>query len=105
LAQTAADQYRKALDQAEGIKQAAVEELKKAISEKLAELNSFGFDFRLSRAAGASAANGRKRGPSTKQKFCRICNLAGHDARNHRNQDPQKKFTKAEMEQRGLPAA
>jgi len=46
----------------------------------------------------------RKRAPATKDKFCDICNLPGHDKRNHRNQEPQKKFTAEELAQKGFPA-
>jgi len=102
LADSAADRYRKAIEHAEGIKQAAVDELKKNINAQIAELNTFGFDFRLTQTG---TTRPRKRAASNKEKFCKICNLSGHDARNHRNQDPQKKFTKAELEQRGLPTA
>ena len=102
MAQSAAEQYRKALESAESIKQAAVDELKKQINGQIEELNSFGFDYRLSRSAGATRG---PRAPSTKEKFCKICNIAGHDSRNHRNQEPQKKFTRSELEQRGLTTA
>lgn len=101
MAANALDQYRKAMEHAEGIRQAAVEELRAAINTQITELNSFGFDFRLTRGAGNHTT--RTRTPTTRPKHCEICNIAGHDKRNHRNQEPVKKFTRAELEAKGLP--
>ena len=101
MAQSAAEQYRKALEAAEAIKQNAVDELKTAITKQIDELNGFGFAYRLTEGGKAT----RKRAPSDKVKHCEICNLDGHDARNHRNQDPKKKFTQKELSEKGLPNA
>jgi hypothetical protein len=102
LAESATDKYRKALESAEGIKAAAVKELIEEIDGKITELNSFGFAYRL--AKGAKTAP-KRRAASSKEKYCSICNLTGHDARNHRNQEPKKKFSNKELDERGLPHA
>lgn len=103
MADSAVDKYKKALEAAEAIKQSAVDELKKNIQAQIDSLNEFGFSFKLTE--GGSSAPTRKRAPSTKEKHCPICNIAGHDKRNHRNQDPVKKFTVKELDERGLPHA
>jgi hypothetical protein len=103
VAESAVDKYKKALEAAQAIKNFAVEELKKEITSKIAELNAFGFSFKLTE--GGSSVPGRKRAPSTKEKHCPVCNIAGHDKRNHRNQDPLKRFTVKELDERGLPHA
>jgi len=103
VADSAVEKYKKALEAAEGIKQSAVDELKKTIQASIDSLNEFGFSFRLSEGGSQSAT--KKRAPSTKEKMCPICNITGHDKRNHRNQDPQKKFTIKELDERSLPHA
>ena len=102
VAESAAEKYRKALENAEGIKQSAVNELTLDINAKIDELNSFGFEYFLSQSGSKPT---RKRAVSTKEKLCPICNIAGHDKRNHRNQDPLKKFTVKELDEKGLPHA
>src|SRR4051812_15431982 len=89
VAQSAAEQYRKALEAAEAIKQTAVDELKKSINAQIEELNGFGFDFRLSEGGkpAKKAATTRKR-----SEICSICNFATnppHDGRLkfHRDQE------------------
>jgi hypothetical protein len=103
VAESAVDKYRKALESAEAIRQSAVDELKKVITGMIGDLNEFGFSYKLS--AGGSSTPSRRRTPSTKEKHCAICNLAGHDKRNHRNQQPLKKFTVKELDERDLPHA
>lgn len=74
----------------------------------VAELNELGFFFELvegNGSPGGSRNAPRKRAASTKEKSCDICKIAGHDARSHRNQDPKKKFTAKELEERGITAA
>ena len=101
VADSAVDKYKKALEAAEGIKQSAVDELKKTIQASVDSLNEFGFNYKL--VEGNSGSTTKKRAPSTKEKFCEICKIKFHDARNHRNQEPKKKFTAKELEERGLP--
>lgn len=109
-AQTAVEQYLRAIEAAETIRKAAVSELKTIINERIGELNAFGFTYKLTnQAQPASEKVARKPYPrrkvSRKAKHCEICNITGHDLRNHRNQEPKKKFSPKELAAKGLPTA
>jgi hypothetical protein len=93
------EKYKKALEAAEAIKAKAVEDLMAEINAKIEELNSFGYGYRLVEGDGQKKA---KKPVSSAPKHCTICDVDGHDARSHRNQDPKKKFTQKELQERGL---
>jgi len=81
------------------------EALKKA-EAAIADLNSLGFAYRL--VEGNEGPHGKKKA-TTQQKpaaerHCDICDINGHDARAHRNQEPKKKFTQKELAEKGLVA-
>ena len=103
MAQSAAEQYRKALEQAEAIKQGAVEEMKKNIQTQIDELNGFGFSYRLG-SGGSIVGNGRRHQVMRPmaERECTICGVSGHDARAHRGQETKKKFTQKELAEKGL---
>jgi hypothetical protein len=104
MAESAVDRYKKALEQAEAIRMSAVDEMKKEITARIEDLNAFGFHFRLAEG-NSSISHSKKRAASVKPKHCGICNMAGHDKRNHRNQVPIKKFSITDLKERGLIAA
>ncbi|MCC7500097.1 MAG: hypothetical protein IT160_21125 [Bryobacterales bacterium] len=97
--ETAADKYRKAIEAAEAIRVKAVEELVAEINGRIEELNSFGCNYRLTDSAPKRRG---RRSVSAPAKYCPVCKIEGHDARSHRNQNPKKPFTKAELQERGL---
>jgi hypothetical protein len=48
----------------------------------------------------SSPANGKhptKKNGASKEKHCRICNIAGHDGYAHRSQEEKRPFTKEEL--------
>lgn len=94
--ETKADRYLRQIEQIETLRQQAVEELLEKRREIDDQLGALGHQ---PKTAGKPS---RRRAASTKGKFCEICNIAGHDKRNHRNQDPVKKFTVEELSEKGL---
>jgi hypothetical protein len=75
-----------------------------AKKEKLTEELRGTYD-QLSRFFGNESARGKKKTGASKpaaERHCDICDINGHDARAHRNQDPKKKFTAKELAEKGL---
>lgn len=65
----------------------------------IAELNSLGFSYTLQESVKGKKAT---RNTDPAKKHCPICDMDGHDGRVHRSQDPKKKFTAKELQEKGL---
>lgn len=70
-------------------------------NKALDELNGLGYDYRLVR--GNLLGGGKKKQQDAASRHCEICDMQGHDKRNHRSQgDKKRKFTPAELQKLGL---
>ncbi|SRR5579883_1557501 len=96
MAATKAQQVLEQISKLETLKKEAIDELlaeRQKIDEQLAQLG-YNDGPPPKKKTGASKPAG--------ERHCDICDMNGHDARAHRNQDPKKKFTAKELAEKGL---
>jgi hypothetical protein len=95
------EQIRKLDEQKAKLLFDAKKEALERVHAAIKDLNELGFAYKL--VSGDGAVSGKKkRNTDPTKRHCPICDMDGHDARAHRNQENKKKFTKAELEERGL---
>jgi CRISPR/Cas system-associated protein Cas10 (large subunit of type III CRISPR-Cas system) len=76
----------------------------KKVQEGIDDLTAIGFMCKLVEIKDDEPA-AKKRASTQKpaaERHCDICDIMGHDARAHRNQEPKKKFTQKELLEKGL---
>jgi hypothetical protein len=98
LALSILDQIKKLDEQkAQLLESAKTEALAKA-EAAVKELTELGFSYRLTEGEKETKRKTRSRNTDPNKKYCKICDMKGHDGRAHRNQDDKKKkFTAAEL--------
>lgn len=99
---SAIERALKMQEELEQIKQEAIDDLLTQRSTIEDQLKSLGWVNPQSRIETASSYNGARRGPkpggNPADRFCKICQLKGHDARQHRSQRPNvRAFTQEEL--------
>jgi hypothetical protein len=96
-------QMQKELDE---VRQEAIKELQTRQEETAAQLRMLGYNQPTpQQSVGGWGTKKTYQKKESGQKFCPICQLVGHDGRQHRQQGPTKRpFTKDELAQFGLPA-
>ena len=99
---TILEQLKKLDEQRNQLLDNAKTELLKKAEDAISELNQLGFNYRLTQ--GESGGTKKKTGASkpAAERHCDVCDMNGHDARAHRNQNPKKKFTAKELAEKGL---
>lgn len=75
--------------------QAAIDEQLAIIHTAEQTLGELGYN-------GAPKKKTGSRNTDPSKRHCPLCDADGHDARAHRTQDPKKKFTQKELQERGL---
>lgn len=117
-----ADQYHQKLAEAEQMKGTAVKHLTEEIKSKIAELNAFGFTYRLvdasvnradnranvngttNRATQPAVARQRKK-PEGPCVVCGFATVPAHDARAHPRKLPKEPFTAEQLAERKMVIA
>lgn len=103
---SAADKYKKLIDQANKYKESAKDEYLAKATEAIKDLKGLGYEYELKEKKGRSTKETKK--GTIADKPCPICNFKtrdsegkAHDSRAHRGQEKKKPFTDKELEERG----
>lgn len=97
-----ADQYHQKLAEAEQMKGTAVKHLTEEIKSKIAELNAFGFTYKLVDGAGAplkkeKIGRGHRSRPEGPCVVCQFTTVPAHDPRAHPRKSQKVPFTPEQL--------